>query len=65
MYTLLTEFKPEINQVVKEEFEFQEDNVMQAELLGDYGIGPRDLLYLFTKRTGGIFKAERNQFSGQ
>lgn len=50
LITLLTEFKCEINQVVRDEFELQEDEVMQAEILSDYGIGPRDLLYLFTKK---------------
>jgi len=50
LISLLVEFRPEINQIVKDEFELQEDDVMQADLFIDYGIGPRDLLYLFTKK---------------
>lgn len=50
LISLLLEFRPEINQIVKNEFELQEDDVMQADLLSDYGIGPRDLLYLLTKK---------------
>lgn len=47
---LLVEFKPDLNQIVKEEFEVQNDNVMDVSLLGDYNIGPRDLLYLISKK---------------
>lgn len=50
LISLLVEFKPGINDIIKSEFELQEDDVMQADLLTDYGIGPRDLLYLFTKK---------------
>lgn len=49
LVSLLLEFKPDFNKIVRAEFEIQEDDVMQSELLGDYGIGPRDLLYLFSK----------------
>lgn len=47
---LLVEFKPDLNQIVKEEFEIQDDNVMNVNLLGDYNIGPRDLLYLISEK---------------
>lgn len=47
---LLVEFKPDLNESVKSEFELQEDEVMQADLLSDYSIGPRDLLYLLQKK---------------
>jgi len=49
LISLLVEFKPDLNKIVKLEFELQEDEVMQADLLTNYGIGPRDLLYLFPK----------------
>lgn len=47
---LLVEFKADLNKTVRAEFELQEDEVMQADLLTDYGIGPRDLLYLLPKK---------------
>ena len=50
LVSLLVEFKPGLNDIVRAEFEIQEDEVMQAEILGNYGIGPRDLLYLFPKK---------------
>lgn len=50
LVSLLVEFKPDLNTVVRDEFEIQEDDVTQAEILSDYGIGPRDLLYLFPKK---------------
>lgn len=50
LVSLLVEFKPGLNDIVRAEFEIQEDEVMQAEILGDYRIGPRDLLYLFPKK---------------
>ena len=50
LVSLVVEFNPDLNKVVKDEFEIQEDEVMQAEILSDYGIGPRDLLYLFPKK---------------
>ncbi|MDA3816215.1 MAG: hypothetical protein PF486_02490 [Prolixibacteraceae bacterium] len=49
LVALLVEFKPDLNKMVKAEFELQEDEVMTADLLSDYGIGPRDLLYLLSK----------------
>jgi len=47
---LLTEFKPALNNTVKSEFELQEEDVIQADILSNYGIGPRDILYLFEKK---------------
>lgn len=49
LVSLLVDFKPGLNKIVKSEFELQEDEVMHADLLSDYGIGPRDLLYLLPK----------------
>lgn len=49
LISLLVDFKADIAKVVKSEFELQDEEVMQVELLGDYGIGPRDLLYLLQK----------------
>ncbi len=49
LVTLLVKFKPDLNEIVRLEFEIQEDEIMQAELLRDYGIGPRDLIYLLKK----------------
>ena len=49
LLSLLIAFKPDLNQIVKDEFELQDDDVMSVETLQDYGIGPRDLLYLITK----------------
>ncbi|WP_373033682.1 hypothetical protein [Sulfurovum sp.] len=49
LISLLIKFKPDLNKTVKNEFELQEDEVLQADLLTDYGIGPRDLLYLLPK----------------
>lgn len=49
LISLLVEFKPDLGKLVRAEFELQEDDVMQVELLSDYGIGPRDLLYLIEK----------------
>ena len=64
LISLLVEFKPEINKIVKGEFELQEDEVMQVDLLSDYGIGPRDLLYLFTKKELVDF-SKRNQINSR
>jgi hypothetical protein len=50
LLSLLIEFKPEIDKIVKAEFELQDDGVIQVEFLNDYGIGPRDLLYLLQKQ---------------
>ncbi|MDD9302094.1 MAG: hypothetical protein HUK40_07010 [Desulfobacter sp.] len=50
LLSLLIEFKPDLNQVVKLEFEIQNEDVMHAGLLNDYNIGPRDLLYLIPKK---------------
>ncbi|MDA3915692.1 MAG: hypothetical protein PF690_01780 [Deltaproteobacteria bacterium] len=49
LLSLIVEFKPDLNQVVKLEFEIQNDDVMNAGLLNNYNIGPRDLLYLVPK----------------
>ncbi len=49
LLSLLVEFKPNLNEIVKTEFEIQNDDVMNADLLSDYNIGPRDLLYLLSK----------------
>lgn len=38
-----------INIRIKNEFEIQNDNVLDVELLCDYKISPRDILYLFSK----------------
>jgi len=46
----LVEFKTDLNNIVKAEFELQDDDVMSVEVLSDYGIGPRDLLYLVSKQ---------------
>ena len=50
LLSLLIEFKPDLNKIVKSEFEIQNDDVMNASLLNDYNIGPRDLLYLIPKK---------------
>lgn len=49
LINLLVEFKPDLSKLVRAEFEIQDDDVMQVELLNNYGIGPRDLLYLIEK----------------
>ena len=46
---LLFDFKPALNDIVKAEFELQDDEVMSFEILFDYGIGPRDILYLIPR----------------
>ncbi|MDY6895185.1 MAG: hypothetical protein SVO01_07210 [Thermotogota bacterium] len=50
LISLIVDFKTDVNEVVRAEFEIQEDEVMQSDILNDYGIGPRDLLYLFSKK---------------
>jgi hypothetical protein len=42
----LKEFDPNTNNQIREEFELQHENVMSSELLADYNIGPRDVIYL-------------------
>lgn len=49
LLSLLVGFKPNLNEIVKKEFEIQNDDVMNVGLLNDYNIGPRDLLYLIPK----------------
>jgi len=49
LISLLMEFKPDLHKTIRADFELQEDDVLQADLLTDYGIGPRDLLYLLPK----------------
>lgn len=46
----LKESIPDINNRIKEEFEFQDDDVMFFEVLTDYNIGPRDVSYLLTRK---------------
>lgn len=50
LVSLLIEYKPDLNKIIKAEFELQHDEVMHVDLLTDYGIGPRDLLYLLSKK---------------
>ncbi|MCP3940881.1 MAG: hypothetical protein GY710_05290 [Desulfobacteraceae bacterium] len=50
LISLLVKFKPDLNKTIKAEFELQEDEVIQADILTDYGIGPRDILYLLSKK---------------
>ncbi|MCG8532899.1 MAG: hypothetical protein MI749_19890, partial [Desulfovibrionales bacterium] len=50
LISALVEFKPNLNDIVKEEFEIQNDEVMDVTILNDYHIGPRDLLYLIPKK---------------
>jgi hypothetical protein len=40
---------PNINQIIKSEFELQQDNVLSAETMIDYNIKPMDILYLLNK----------------
>jgi hypothetical protein len=40
---------PVINKRVKEEFELQPDDVMSPEILDNYSVKPRDVIYLLTK----------------
>jgi len=40
---------PHQNKKVKEEFELQDEEVMSSELLDNYNIKPRDILYLLTR----------------
>ncbi len=40
---------PSINQLIKDEFELQQDNVLSAEIMIDYNIKPMDILYLLNK----------------
>ncbi|MHA1657528.1 MAG: hypothetical protein ACTSUT_00175 [Promethearchaeota archaeon] len=40
---------PYLNKQIKEEFELQDENVMVSEILKNYNIQPRDILYLLTK----------------
>jgi len=49
LVALLLEFKSSLNNTVRTEFELQEEEVMHADILSDYGIGPRDILYLLQK----------------
>ena len=41
---------PEINNIIKEEFELQDEDVMSSEVLKDYNIGPRDVSYLLKRK---------------
>lgn len=60
LLSLLVEFKPDLNNIVKAEFELQDDDVMSFEVLTDYGIGPRDLLYLIPRTELVKFCKENN-----
>ena len=64
LVTLLVKFKPGLNDIVRAEFEIQEEEVLQAEILNDYGIGPRDLLYLFPRKELVDF-AKQNKISSR
>ena len=45
----LKETFTKLNKTVKEEFQLQDEDVMSCELLENYNIKPRDVLYLLTK----------------
>ncbi|MBW7998095.1 MAG: hypothetical protein FVQ81_16305 [Candidatus Glassbacteria bacterium] len=40
---------PNINQLIRNEFELQQDNVLSAEIMIDYNLKPVDILYLLNK----------------
>ncbi len=45
----LNVFFPEMNKIVKEEFELQQENAMSVDIMSDYNIKPRDILVLLPK----------------
>lgn len=45
----LKESYPKLNKMIKEEFQLQDDDVMSPEIMDNYNIKPRDVIYLFTK----------------
>jgi len=47
---------PSVNKIVREEYQIQNENVLKSDLLLDYNIKPRDILYL-------ISEADLNKFS--
>ena len=49
LLTQLVEFSPKLNDMVRKEFELQDEKVMNPEFLVDYNLGPRDIIYLLTK----------------
>ncbi len=49
LLNLLAEFSPKLNDMVRNEFELQDESAMNPEFLTDYSIGPRDVIYLLTK----------------
>ena len=49
LLNLLKETIPDINKRIKEEFEIQDEDVMETEFLADYNIGPRDIIYLLKR----------------
>ena len=49
LLTQLVEFSPKLNDMVRKEFELQDEDVMNPEFLVDYNLGPRDIIYLLTK----------------
>ncbi len=49
-----------VNMVLKEEFQLQEENVLEAEVLDIYNIKPRDVLYLFSREELKGFCRKRN-----
>lgn len=50
---------PKFNSVVREEFEFQEEKVLQSAFLLDYNIKPRDILELLTLEELSVFCKEK------
>lgn len=44
----LNEFNPKLNDIIKQNFELQDENVMCCDILSDYNITPRDIIYLMT-----------------
>ena len=46
----LNESVPSINKRIQEEFEIQDEGVMSSEVLKDYNIGPRDVIYLLQRK---------------
>lgn len=55
MLTELNQSHPKLNKELKEQFELQDEYVLNAEFLLDYNIKPRDILDLITKPDLAIF----------
>lgn len=60
MLSQLNNFSPKINSYLKEEFELQEENVLNSALLLDYNIKPRDVLELISQEELQTFCKENN-----